>query len=204
MMGLRTKYQTWKKKDGDDYQKLSKNFTQGENRLFDLGTGYLFSNQQYNEQYLIFTLKKIDLEYGSVQVAPEDGKTESVFVDSLIKSAREHMPGFPSDGVDERYFTKKGWILIYQSLNDAIIKKAAKYIQEEFDWDFNEEAWPLLMDFLKNIKPMVRDLQATTDAMFIHLYAGTDQTEPGSTDRYLTERARKHVEQFHGILPPVL
>lgn len=164
----------------------------------DSGTdlSYLKYENTFNEEQLIFDLKNLDIYYGSViNEYFEDPKLEYTNIEVLIAvynlKTENNIP------------TRDEWIRLFQSIDNEKIQKASAYLAKEFDWD-KEESELALKDYLRSVRPIVKDLKETTDSIFVRMYGGEIEVEPKNVESILLDRARQHATKYKELLPPVL
>jgi len=193
---LRAKYQKWAVDGENDYQKLTSQLTKGEKLLFEYGADYLFVDNDYNQEVLFQTMKNLDLQFGSVKDNGfESGNIESYLLDSLVKaSGAATENGLP---------TKEAWINIFSTIDDSLVDRFVADIRQKMDWEEGESRVGVL-DYLRVIRPVVKDLKQTSDSIFVSYCPAGSEYEPESSEKFLAERARTHIEKYRGLLPPVL
>ena len=198
--GLRKKYLDWEKDQAQYKEKwgdLDKVMTKEEKELFKFGSDYLFSGKQYNQEELFLTMELIDLHYGSVINEDfECGRDENVYIRSLIESQRLEVEKWDVP-------TKEAWIKLFLSIDNDVIIQATKLISEEKDWDIDVSKFGII-DYLRCIKKVVKDLKDTKDSVFATYCFNTAEFNPESTGQLLMKRVQKHINQYKNLLPPVL
>lgn len=156
---------------------------------------YLIYDQEFNQSRLLTALKYLDLHYGAIlNDSFEDPKLESTYLEALINQFHlKAENGLPF---------KEEWIKLYSNITQKSIQDAESWVARYLDWD-KEEVKGILMDFLKSVKPVIKDLKETPDAIFIRMYGGTDEAEPLSAEVLLMKRANQHAKEYKGIATPV-
>ena len=171
--------------------------TEHQKKLYDEASlGYLIYENIYDNTGLTRDLKAMDIFYGSfANEYFENPKIESSFLESLIEYFKlENDQGIPK---------KKEWIRAFQNINPMAVQEMGKIISKEYHWE-TDEADSAVTDYLQSVRPVVKDLKETPDAIFVRVYGGYPEAEPTSAEATLIERARKHASEFKGSLPPVL
>ena len=160
-----------------------------ENLDHGLSTGYLKYEDKFNEKELLYALKSIDLYYGAVRNEYfDDDEAEYSLLESSVKSAQLE--------VEDDLPTKMAWIQFFSSINTEKILKIAALLETD-----PEEVYV----YLKNIRPVIKDLKDTPDAIFVRDYNEMDiGVQPENAEKLLEERAKKHMEEYRGLIKPVL
>ncbi len=174
--------------------------------LYERGAAhyYLGTASAFDKEKLRANLKLIDLFYGSVMVDDfESAKLEETVLAGIVDGA-----GLTCE--KSRYAgatipTKSEWIRLYENLSRDLIDKIVKssVFDPEEGWDPESVRYEAL-SLLKTVRPVVKDLKATGDAVFIRQYSGDWDNEPMSSEALLEERAAQHAKEFAGIIPPIL
>lgn len=159
-------------------------------------SSYLKYENIYDYNQLILDLKYLDIYYGSIRNEYfENPKTEFLFLNLLVKAYDfEAQQGLPS---------KNDLIKLYKNILEKNTKELSDNVMKQFVCN-NKEAESIIKDFFRSIKPVLKDLSETPDAYFIRYYGGYDQVEPQDVEILLIERAKKHAEEYKGLLKPVI
>ena len=157
---------------------------------------YLVYQDKYDYEQLVNELKYLDIFYGSVRNEYfEDPKLEEFFLEILIKKFQLK--------TEEKFPTKEEWIRAFQNITPQIIEELVESAMKDLQWS-KDEADAGIVNYLKSVRPVVKDLKETTDGFFISDYGGVEEVEPPSADAALMERAKMHAEQYKGLIVPVL
>ena len=157
---------------------------------------YLKYENEFNGNQLIFDLKNLDIHYGSVgNKYFEDPKLEYTYLEALIAVYNLQT----ENNVPKR----NEWIRLFQNINNETIQRASVQLAKEFHWG-KEESELALKDYLRSVRPVVKDLKEINDSIFIRMYGGEIEVEPKNAESILLERAKKHATKYKGLLPPVL
>jgi len=193
---LRQKYSGSKKDKEKQAMNKSVLYNLHQDSLYEgSNIGYLVAEKDFNENYLLRDLKMLDLYYGSVESGClEDSKAEYYILEALV-SVHELE-------TEERIPTKKEWIRLFENISNEGLQKTSDILSKESGWG-DYESWEVLMDYLRAIRPVVKNLKETPDAVFVRM-VNLEDFEPENSNLLITERAKKHVEEFKGMLPPVL
>ncbi len=156
---------------------------------------YLIYDQGFNQSRLLTDLKYLDLHYGAIlNDSFEDPKLELTYLEAFIDQFHlKTENGLP---------LKEEWIRLYSNITQKSIQDAECWVAKYLNWN-KEEAEGILIDYLKSVKPVIKDLKETPDAIFIRMYGGTDKAEPLSAETLLADRANQHSKEYKGIAPPV-
>lgn len=163
------------------------------------GLDYLGGQNSFDYENLISDLKILDVYYGSVEDGGLDDRegedTERVYVKALIKMYElESEHDLP---------TREAWIKVFEKLTKEKIMELAEQVKIELGWSL-KEAEKGVVCYLKGVRPVVKDLKETPDAAVVRRYEGEDFEFSQVTKSLLLERAKKHAEEYKGLLPPVL
>lgn len=151
------------------------------------------ANPRYirDEADILTNLKFLDLNYGSVHCQPlDDGKLEYFLVEVLAKTTGLEL----TTGETPR----EDWIKLYSQINNEFIEKTTALLAQKRQW-IVEESRQILLDFIHNVHPIVKDLNQNTDSLFIYYADTSDEVSPDSAEQLLTQRAREHSLYFHKI-----
>jgi len=162
----------------------------------EAGLSYLKYENAFNEDWLILDLKSLDIYYGSVvNECFEDPKLEYICLKVLIASytlkTKNNIP------------TRDEWIRLFQNISNETIQEASSRLANELDWN-QKEAASAIKNYLRSVRPVVKDLKETSDSIFIRMYGGNTEVEPKNAELILLERAKRHATKYKGLLPPVL
>lgn len=157
---------------------------------------YLTNNNIFNKEGLLDDLKILDLHYGAVvDQGFEMPKIEYTCLTALVLvydlKTEDDIP------------SREEWIRLFDNINDDLLKKAGSYLAKEYDWD-DEGGFLEIKNYLRSIRPVIEDLKENLDAIFLRSYDQGRFAEPLSAESFLLERAKKHMEEYKGKLPPVL
>lgn len=157
---------------------------------------YLKFENNFNNDQLIFDLKNLDIYYGSVvNEYFEDPKLEYTYLEALVAvynlKTENNIP------------TREEWIRLFENISNERIYEVGKHLANELNWDQNEAEWAI-KDYLRSVRPVVKDLKEQPDAIFIRMYGGEIEVEPKNAEIILIERAKKNTTKYKGQLPPVL
>lgn len=150
-----------------------------------------------DEEPLIFALKFTDIFYGAVQNQTfEDPKLEYDCLEALgrIYEFKAEGAGLPG---------REKLINLFQGINNDQVQEAAKTLQNYRGWDYDESV-RTMKGYLLSVRPVAKDLKDIPDAVWFRFYGGSEAVEPEKVEALLQERARKHMAEFKGKLPPVL
>jgi hypothetical protein len=84
--------------------------------------------------------------------------------------------------------TREEWINLYKHMNTALFVKAVELIADKTNTSKNV-ANVFLVNYLKEVKPVVKDLAEQTDSIFYADYGGSSDSEPKEVVELLNERA---------------
>ena len=164
----------------------------------DSGTdlSYLKYENKFDNDQLIFDLKNLDIYYGSVvNEYFEDPKLEYTYLETLIEvynlKTENNIP------------TREEWIRLFQNISNEKIQEVSECLANELDWDKNE-AECAIKDYLRSVRPVVKDLKEQPDTIFVRMYGGEIEVEPKNAEIILIERVKKNAAKYKGQLPPVL
>jgi hypothetical protein len=170
----------------DDYEKVKSGAKETPHAVYDI----VHDIKEGEHEYLTDYFKRLDLEYGSVSRQPGDsGAIEYPLVEMIAKMKRFNF--------DAGCLTKEQWLQVFQSLNQGFLKKLTKLVAQEMSWQ-NDEAEDAVMDLLKSVRDVVKDLKEQPDSVYVHEV--NQECAPENIDHVLAERAKKHVEQFKSVL----
>lgn len=156
---------------------------------------YLKYDKQYNQSQLYYCLKELDLYYGAIiNDYFEDPKIEDIYLQALVQQFQLK--------TEQSLPLKEEWLRLFSELNPENLKQAGSIAAGELDWQTNEGAWGI-RDFLRSVRPVVKDLKKTEDAIFLRWYGGVDEVEPPSAEKLLIMRVKKQAKKYKGIIPPV-
>lgn len=157
---------------------------------------YLKYEDAFDAKQLLSDLKYLDIYYGSVS---NDGFENPRIEYNLREVLSKLLHSKSKDGVS----TRDEWVHVFQNVNSEIVREAANRLAKEMGWE-RDEAEQEIMDYLRSVRPVVKDLKETSDAIFIISYGGAEEVEPKNIDELLLDRAKEHAEKYRGLLPPVL
>ncbi len=151
----------------------------------------LFSSKNLTDHNIEYGMKMIDLHYGAVRnIYFESPKVEFIIIKCLVEQFKlETEDNFPA---------KNEWARAFKSLQVDDVNTIAQAMTKSIGWS-PEEARNELFSFLRSIKPVVKDLNETADAIFISWYAGVKAVEPKSSEELLYARYLEHKKQLRGI-----
>lgn len=157
---------------------------------------YLKYEDTFDNNQLFFDLKNLDIYYGSVvNEYFEDPKLEYTYLETLIAvynlKTENNVP------------TREEWIRLFQNISNEKIQEMSERLANELNWDKNEAEWAI-KDYLRSVRPVVKDLKETPDSIFFRFYGGEIEVEPKNAEIILIERAKKNATKHKGQLPPVL
>lgn len=132
----------------------------------------------------------------------ECGSDEVLYIEGISRAANLELEDGNEFG--KNVPTKKGWIDLFTNLNEDILGRASQVITDLTGWDLEDESRYGLIQYLKSIKPVIKDLRDSEDAIFIRRYGGDIIVEPEKAEKLLAERALKHVKQFNNMISPVI
>lgn len=92
--------------------------------------------------------------------------------------------------------------LFGESLKENIQTLATEVVKE-FGWD-EDESTEYVVNFLKSLKPVAKDLKEHPDAVLVYGVGGAYAFEPKQIEDLLMRRARAHITGCNGVLPPIL
>ena len=194
---LRKKYKDWR----PGKEKADVTLTPEQDDLFDNASAdYLTGATEYNEEKLLLDLKSIDLYYGSVPAADYIDKNEGYILEAMAQAAGLEVEK-EEYGIYGHCPTKKGWIDFYTGLNEKMMSAVIAWVQKETGWG-EEDSRFSIEEYLRFVRPVVKDLKNTPDAVFISYYDGFSY--PPSAENLLLGRAKNHAVQFKGLISPVL
>lgn len=160
------------------------------------GLDYLVYDHIFNNEQLLSDLKNLDLYYGSMSNDYfESPKVEYIFLEALISvfnlKTQDDLP------------TREEWIRLFEKVSGETIQELSAYLVSALDWDKEESEWAIL-DYLRSVRPIAKDLKDNPDAIFIRFYGGEIAVEPKSNEENLLKRAKKHKIEYKEKLLPVL
>ena len=157
---------------------------------------YLKYDNLFDKNQLIYDLKDLDIYFGSVRnVYFENPKLEHVYLEVIIETYNLKT---------ENYIpTREEWIRVFQNITNEKIEEASSRLLHGTDWDKDEAEWAI-KDYLRSVRPVIKDLKENPGSIFIRFYGGEIEVEPKRAEAILLERAQKHVKKYKGQLPPVL
>lgn len=92
--------------------------------------------------------------------------------------------------------------LFGESLKENI-QTLANLVTIEFGWD-EDESKEYIVDFLRSMKPVAKDLKEHSDAVLVYGFGGAYEFEPKHINDLLMRRVCTHITECKGILPPIL
>lgn len=157
---------------------------------------YLKYENTFDNNQLIFDLKNLDIYYGSViNDYFEDPKLEYTYLEALVAvynlNTENNIP------------TREEWIRLFQNISNEKIQEVCVRLANELNWDKNEAEWAV-KDYLRSVRPVVKDLKEQPDAIFVRMYGGEIEVEPKNAEIILIERAKKNATKYKGQLLPAL
>lgn len=157
---------------------------------------YLKYENTFDNKQLIFDMKSLDIYYGSiVNEYFEDPKLEYTYLEALVAvynlNTENNIP------------IREEWIRLFKNISNEKIQEVGERLANELNWDKNEAEWAI-KDYLRSVRPVVKDLKEQSDAIFIRMYGGEIEVEPKNNEIILIERAKKNATKYKGQLPPVL
>lgn len=140
-----------------------------------------------NKQDFLFEILSTDLEFGGVST--QDGEeglfAEEPWVENYCLGALAMIFGFSTTNTVP---TREEWINLYKDMNTALFVKAVELIADKTNTSKNV-ANVFLVNYLKEVKPIVKDLAEQTDSIFYADYGGSSDSEPKEVVELLNERA---------------
>lgn len=157
---------------------------------------YLKYGNTFDNNELLFDLKILDIYYGSVvNEYFENPKVEDYFLESLIAvynlKTENDVP------------TREEWIRLFQNISNEKTQEVSERLANQLDWDKNE-AECAIKDYLRFVRPVVKDLKENPDSIFFRFYGGAIEVEPKNVEVILLERAKKNAIKYKNQLPPIL
>jgi len=152
-----------------------------------------YEEETRDENTVLNNLKFLDLFYGSVYTnpTPESGKQEYFAHKALIEAANlQHEPD---------HQPKEDWIKVYSQIDNDFINIATILLAKENGWE-HEEGREILLDFLHNVRPVVKDLKENEDSIFITDWDTGWEVLPDSAENFLMQRAKNHLEDFRDLI----
>lgn len=147
-----------------------------------------------NEDTVLTNLKLLDLNYGSQHCEPtESGKIEFLIVETLAKAADMRL----ANGL----LSKEDWIRLYSNIDNDFVARSVGLLTKEIGWT-DEESREILLEFLHNVRPVVKNLKENQDSIFIYYADTSDEVAPDSAEEVLVQRARDHLRNFRNIILP--
>ncbi|PIR73919.1 MAG: hypothetical protein COU35_05300 [Candidatus Magasanikbacteria bacterium CG10_big_fil_rev_8_21_14_0_10_47_10] len=152
-----------------------------------------YEGEARDEDTVINDLKFLDLYYGSVGTnpTPESGKQEYYVHKAIAEAA-----GLKHEA---DYQPKDDWIKIYSQIDDAYIETAVSIIMKDTGWE-NDEGREILIEFLRNVRPVVKDLKENEDSIFVTDWDTDWKVSPESAEELLMKRAKNHLENFRNLM----
>lgn len=157
---------------------------------------YLKYDNVFDNNQLISDLKNLDIYFGSVESDYfENPNLEHVYLEVIIETYNLKT---------ENYIpTREEWIRVFQNITNEKIEEAGNRLLYETDGDKDEAEW-VIKDYLRSVRPVIKDLKENPGSIFIRSYGGEIEVEPKGAEAILLERAQKHATKYKGQLPPVL
>ena len=94
-------------------------------------------------------------------------------------------------------------IRVFTTFTPRKLEEVIQWMMREMDWDHKTSDGGF-REYVRSVRPLVKDLENVPDALLVREYGGGEKVEPNSAQELLMKRAKKHAEQFKGLLPPVL
>jgi hypothetical protein len=145
-----------------------------------------FYNPEETRKELINELISLDLLQGAKTVNIEESWLEYDIVEALMFSMNMKM--------DDNLPIKEEWIRLFKEKNVEAFKKTVVIIEESMG---HGNGITFLRQFLKQIYPVVKDLNEDKDGIFIREVRGSD-IRPTSARKILLERANSHYKEIVG------
>ena len=152
-----------------------------------------YEEELYDEDSVLHDLKFLDLYYGSVFIdpTPDSGKQEcylkyAITAAANLKNEPDHQP-------------KEDWIKIYSQIDEDFMNKATSILMKKTGWE-DDESREILNDFLRNVRPVVKDLKENEDSIFITDWDTDLEILPKNAEEFLMKRARNHLEKFRDLM----
>ena len=159
-------------------------------------TDYLCYELKFDRQRLLYDLKMVDLNYGSIEPELPDSPA---FFEPVI----EEFDLIKGTELTELDTDKQKWFDVYNSLDSESIRSHALSIAEETGWEV-EECEMYIRDFFIGMKPLIKILKDNPDALLMRQIHNDNVLDPKAAEDYMIKRAEAHIKEFKGILPPVL
>jgi hypothetical protein len=157
----------------------------------DAYSGDLFYSKNPDAHDIKYGMKAIDLYYGAVRnIFFESLKVEFIIVECIVEQFRLK--------TEDKFPAKNEWIRVFKSLQVDDVDAITTAITKSIGWN-QEEAHYGFFSFLRSIKPVVKDLNETNDAIFMSWYGGVETVEPKSSEEFLYARYLEHKEQFQDV-----
>ena len=162
----------------------------------DSRSSYLIYENVFDEESLLRDLITVDLYYGSRKTDYfEDPKIEHWHLLALID-----VFDMKTDG---NIPLKDELIRVFTTFTPRKLEEVIQWMMREMDWDHKTSDGGF-REYVRSVRPLVKDLENVPDALLVREYGGGEKVEPNSAQELLMKRAKKHAEQFKGLLPPVL
>jgi hypothetical protein len=139
-----------------------------------------------SEEEVLYQLQMADLECGSISTWLEEPKLEYFFLKAIATEFGLEL----SDDV----LTRGGWMQFIVLAKEKGMAGVVRAIMEEYDLS-EEETNEVLIDYIGSLKPLLKDMKETPDALFFRDY-GDGGGNPAEVQALLTARAAQHREQY--------
>ena len=158
---------------------------------------YFFRGSNFKDTELVEELMRLDQNYGGF-LETEDSDIFDPDEDIMILALVEAYNLKTEDCIP----LKSEWIRLFLSLTSEKITEAAKIAMKDPIYeDLNQEdaEWSV-RDYLRAIRPIIKDLKENDDAIFFRYYGGDSTPQPSSSKKILWNRAEEHARQFKLIV----
>lgn len=161
----------------------------------DASSGDLFYAKNPDDYDIAYGMKAVDLYYGAVRnIYFEQPKVEFIIVECIVEQFKLE--------TEDKFPTKNEWVRAFKSLQVDDVDAITKAMTKSIGWN-PEEAHDEFFSFLRLIKPVVKDLNETADAIFLSWYGGVETVEPKSSEEFLYARYLEHKKQFQDVFSEV-
>jgi len=143
----------------------------------------LYSDSPYTD--LQFEMSMVDLYYGSVMNDSFEDNSAAMAIMEYCNHSGDKLKNLYNGSIKENVFM------------------LSNVLAGEYGWD-KEDSIFFVMDVLKSMKPVAKDLKENPESFLVLSFGGVDRFEPVNAHDFLFVRAKKNIEKYKGILPPIL
>jgi hypothetical protein len=151
---------------------------------------YLLFEKNFDLKKLLELITSVDIAYGSLGSGYlENGKWED--------DCREALASVFEMKQTENIPLKEEWVRTFTTMTPEKFEKAVQYVSRNNDDESREEARWIFLDYLKEIRPVMKELKELPEAVFFT--QGTGGICPSKAEKMLEKRAKEIYEKYKGF-----